>query len=216
MASAKKYFTLINKVPVQKASGSPVIPNEDFCTLLDSKELLETVQQDAATYKKEISKELEAVKEQGFREGFEEGYKAWVEQVSYLEEEVKRVHDELIKLVMPISLKAAKKIVSKELETSPDTILSIVSNVLKSVAQHKKIVLYVNKNDFEIIESNKAQLKQLFEQLESFSIREREDVDQGGCVIETEVGIINAQIENRWRNLEVAFESLKDQLLKKE
>ena len=32
-------------------------------------------------------------------------------------------------------------------------------------------------------------------------------IEPGGCIIETEAGIINAQLENQWRSLENAFES---------
>lgn len=79
---------------------------------------------------------------------------------------------------------------------------------MKSVAQHKKVTIYVNKADLENMEAHRNQIKELFENLESLSIRPRDDVTTGGCVIETEAGIINAQLENQWVVLERAFTSL--------
>ena len=32
-------------------------------------------------------------------------------------------------------------------------------------------------------------------------------MEPGGCLIETEAGIINAQLENQWRSLEAAFKA---------
>ena len=52
--------------------------------------------------------------------------------------------------------------------------------------------------------SSKLSLKSL----ESFVIRERAGIQPGGCVIETEGGIINARLENQWRTLEKAFDTL--------
>ena len=75
-------------------------------------------------------------------------------------------------------------------------------------------MLYVNKDDFEVLDKNKAKIKELFESLDSLSLREREDVERGGLVVETEAGIINAQIKDRWRNLEAAFDSLGEKLRK--
>jgi type III secretion protein L len=57
------------------------------------------------------------------------------------------------------------------------------------------------------LEAAKSQIKKVFEHLESLSIQERSDIEPGGCMIETEAGIINAQLENQWRSLEIAFES---------
>ena len=65
----------------------------------------------------------------------------------------------------------------------------------------------MNKADLAQIEAHKPKIKQIFEQIENLSIQERADIEPGGCIIETEAGIINAQLENQWRNLEIAFES---------
>ena len=50
-------------------------------------------------------------------------------------------------------------------------------------------------------------MKSLIEHLESLSIMARPDIQQGGCVIETEAGIINAKLENQLMALEAAFRS---------
>ena len=79
---------------------------------------------------------------------------------------------------------------------------------MKGVSQHKKITIFVNRKELDAMEKHKQQLRDLFEHAESFSIRARDDVAPGGCIIETEVGIINAQMEHRWKVLEKAFEAL--------
>ncbi|MBI3211529.1 MAG: HrpE/YscL family type III secretion apparatus protein, partial [Simkania negevensis] len=38
-----------------------------------------------------------------------------------------------------------------------------------------------------------------------FSLEDREDIAPGGCIIETEAGIINASLANQWQALEAAF-----------
>ena len=61
--------------------------------------------------------------------------------------------------------------------------------------------------DLEPLEKERSKIKKIFEHLDSFSLQERADIEPGGCIIETEAGIINAQLENQWRALESAFES---------
>jgi type III secretion protein L len=211
---SEKLFSLIYGSTISKAPGKKVLPSDALSKLQTAEEVLKTVIEEAEKYRQQVAAECEALKEEAQKEGFAEGYEQWTGQLAKMEEEIGKVHEEMQKLVMPISLKAAKKIVSSELALQPAAITEIVSNTLKSVAQHKRIVIYVNRCDLEALEGNKNKIKQLFESLESLSIREREDVEQGGCIIETEGGIINARLKDRWRNLESAFESLAETLRK--
>ncbi len=207
-----KFLSLIDGRSVTVAPRTKIIRQDSFSALVTAQELLQTVQKDAEEYKKKIIRECEEIKAQAEKDGFQAGYEQWVETVRNLEIEIQKVREDLQKSVMPVALKAAKKIVATELQTNPNAIVDIVMSTLKTIAQHKRIVLYVSRQDFEAIDSNKNKIKQLFEDLESFSIREREDVEPGGCVIETEVGIINARLKDRWATLEAAFEALSQAL----
>lgn len=178
---------------------------------MDAEKTLEAVKNDAVRYKTEVAAECEVIKEAARKEGYEAGFKEWGEHVARLEEEISKVRQEMEKVVIPVALKAAKKILGKEIELNENAILDIVSNCLKSVSTHKKITIYVNRKDLEILESNKNRLKQIFENLETLSIRERADIEPSGCIIETEGGIINAQLSNQWTVLENAFENLMKQ-----
>lgn len=205
---SKKFFSFIHGGQVHVAPDAKVIPAAEIATLKSAEEVLADVKVDAERYKKEIVAEIEKLKEQAQREGYEAGFKEWVTRTVKLEEEIKQVRKDIERLILPVALKAAKKIVSKELELSETAIADIVASNLKAVSQHKQIVIYVNRKDLEAVEAQRPRLKQLFEHLEVLSIRERSDIQPGGCVIETEAGIINAQIESRWRILEAAFENM--------
>jgi type III secretion protein L len=93
------------------------------------------------------------------------------------------------------------------LEIHPQTIVEIVLQAIKPVAQSQKITIYVSRKDKEILEANKSRIKDALEYVENFSIQERDDVPSGGCIIETPAGTINASLENQFRALESAFET---------
>lgn len=205
---SKKFFSLIYGDSVHIAPKKKIIPADEFSKMLDASEVVEHVKQDVERYKKQVAKECEQLKELAQKQGYEEGFHKWAEHVAALEGEIIQVRKDLEKMLVPVALKAAKKIVGREIELSDDTIVDIVSNSLKSVSQHKRITIYVNRKDLEQLEANRVKLKGLFESLEALSLRERADINPGGCIIETEGGIINAQIENQWKALESAFEKL--------
>lgn len=210
----KKFFTLIHGKQIRVAPQTKVIPASEFSTLASAEEILEETKSDAEQYKKEVVSEIERLKEIAQQEGFEAGFQKWLEHIAKLEEEIAKVRQDIERQILPIAIKAAQKIVNKELELFPNTISDIVSSNLKAVAQHKQVTIYVNKKDLESVESQRPRLKQLFEHLEVLSIRARGDVKPGGCIIETEGGIINAQIDNRWKILENVFEARMKNLTK--
>jgi len=99
-------------------------------------------------------------------------------------------------------------VVTKELEMDPGMIVDMIEAYLKPVEHHSKINIYVNAGDFETINQHKERLRQRFDSIKTFTLKERGDIQPGGCIIETEAGIINAQLENQWRVLEDAFLSV--------
>lgn len=205
---SKKLFSLIYGDTNKIAANQRIIPAEGIGLLLDAEEVLQRAHEEAEQYKLDVVKECEHLKEQAQHEGYAEGYQAWAEHIALLEKEILKVREDLEKMLIPVALKAAKKIVGREIELSEDTIVDIVSNSLKAVSQHKKITIYVNKKDLDPLELSRSRLKEIFESLEVLSLRERSDIARGGCVIETEGGIINAQLENQWGALERAFAAL--------
>lgn len=211
---SRKFFTLISGKDLKIAPGQRRIPAAQFSQGLDALDLQHVVQKEADAYRLEVTKECETLKTQGYQEGYEEGYQKWTESLSALEQEIRSVHEELKKLIIPVALKAAKKIIGKEVELHPEVVVDIVASTLKAVSQHKKITIYVNKKDLDLLEQQKGRLKELFEHLESFTLQERSDIEPGGCIIESEIGIVNGQMTHRLDLLTQAFEKAAKQLLK--
>jgi type III secretion protein L len=213
---SKKLFSLIHDKKIHIAPKTKIIPADIISSVLEAQKVTEMVKDDAHHYRKEVMEECEKIKEKADKEGFEYGFSQWLSKIAELEEEIKRVRKDSEKMIIPIALKAARKIIGRELETSHTTIVDIITTSLKAVAQHKKVTIYVNRKEFEVIEKQREKIKGVFENLEALSIRPGEEVKEGGCIIETEAGIINAQLENQWMILENAFQKLMSPKLPKE
>jgi len=211
-----KFFSLFHGNAIRMAPGKKIIPSDSVAKLLDARAVLKKVKKDALSYKQDVVEECEKLKERAQKEGYEEGFKEWAEEIIKLQEQIDRVRAEYSKMLAPVTLKATQKIVGDALAMSPEAAFNIVSNALKPVLQHKRITIYVNKDDLAALEKSREKLKNLFENIEVLSIGERDDVSPGGCVIETEGGIINARLENQWAILERAFEKLFRDIVERE
>ncbi len=201
-----KFLSLIHEGDVHLAGDKKIVPASDFTTLVDAAEILDKAKEEAAGLKEETESACLQQKEEAIKAGYEEGLAQLNEQILSFDGEKKRLRQELNKLIIPLALKAAKKIVAKELELHPETIVDIVLQTLNPVLADHYITIWVNKADKEILEKEKMSIKERLEKVESLLIKEREDVQPGGCLIETESGILNATIENQWRALEKAFD----------
>ncbi len=201
-----KFFSLIYQGEVHPADEEKVIPAEDFSTLMDAKQILERAHAEIADYRKEVQQECDRLKEEAKEAGYQEGLTRFDERLIQFDRQINTLRMELQKQLLPLALKAAKKIVTKELETHPETIVDIVLQTMQPAIQNHRFTIYVSRADREILEANKPKIKAILEQVQILNVQERADIAPGGCIIETESGIINATIENQWRALEAAFE----------
>lgn len=200
-------FSLIEKGDVYKTSENKILKAEEFSKLLQIEELLEITSNEVQRIKDQALSDKESLKKQGYEDGKQEGLALFNHQMIYLDQKVKQMEHEMQKIVLPLALKAAKKIVGAQIDLNPDTIVEIVQQALKPVRQNHEIKIIVSKEDKESLESGKEKLKSLFDHLRILTIEEREDLTPGSCIIETESGIINASLDNQWRALEAAFEA---------
>lgn len=201
-----KFFSLIFRGEVHPSADKKVIPAESYSEMLDASEVLEKAKQDAQAFLEKTKNDCTQLREHAKTLGFAEGLEQFNIHVLHMDRELKKIRHELHRLVLPIALKAAKKIVGKELELFPETIVDIVLQALAPITQSHKVIIFLNKQDKDIIESHKSKFQEMFTQIDLFSIQEKAGIAPGGCIIQTESGMINATIENQWAALERAFE----------
>jgi type III secretion protein L len=173
---------------------------------MEANEILKRVKEDVKQYKQQIEEESELLKTAATEKGFDEGLTQFNEHLIHFDKQLHVLKMELQKQILPLALKAAKKIVGEQLNLNPETIVEIVIQTIAPVTQNHRFTIYVSKADKEILEANKPKIKNILEQVQVLNIQERSDIAPGGCIIETESGIINASIENQWRALESAFD----------
>lgn len=201
-------LALFDSKSVRFTRRRKIIRAKEFSTLMEANTLLEEAKKQALEYRKEVALECEKLKEQATHDGFDIGLKKWNKQLASLEKQLEIIRQDMESAIVSLAMTAAKKIIGRELELAPQTVVDVVSTALKPVTQHKKIKIYVHRDDLDYLEKERPRIKKLFENLQSLSILVRDDVSRGGCIIETEAGIINAKLEKQWEALEEAFKGL--------
>lgn len=201
-----KFFSFLYGGELHPSSEDKIIPAKVYSELLDIEGAKKKLLEEMERYSKETEEECEKLRKKAKEKGFQEGLESLNAHIIHVDAELKRLRHEMMQMVLPIALKAAKKIVNKELELYPDTIVDIVLQAISSVAQHRKVIIYVSKQDKAALDAKKPKIRKILEHVESLTILEKTDLAPGGCIIQTEAGMINASIENQWKALERAFE----------
>jgi type III secretion protein L len=183
---------------------------------LDAREkaagIIEGANQEADRIKADAAKvlaEVEAVREQakkeGFAEGREEGLAQATELISKFEalkaEFYEKAEPEIISLVMEI----AEKVVGRMVHDHREAIISIVQQAIES-SLGDRITIRLNPTDFKKIQSQIKLLQESLDKTRRLVFKEDDGISQGGCVVETEVGMIDAQLETQLRAIRKALE----------
>ncbi len=186
-----------------------LLPSEEVADILSLEKLTEETNKELEALKERSLAECEQIKQQAHKEGFEKGLQELNEKILEFDNHKKQLAHELNQMVLALALKAAKRIVNEELKTHPEAIVSIVRQALLPALQSKKVIIWLSPEDRKQLdrqEEQKNSLKEKLEQIQTFLIKEKEDLKPGDCLIETDTGIINATLESQWRTLEAALE----------
>ncbi|MEM8629397.1 MAG: FliH/SctL family protein [Chlamydiota bacterium] len=201
-----KYFSLFSHQSV-RSTESKILPKEEVECLLAGEELVRTAKTEALAYRTEVASECELLKEEAEKAGFLAGLKKLYEHHLHLKKLSEELSEEVHKKILPLAIKAARKILGEELKLHPERIVEIILQALRPVVQQHQITIYVNPKDYVVVEKEQEKIQEILREVRTLKIEPREDIEEGGCTIVTESGIINAQLETQWEALEKAFAS---------
>jgi type III secretion protein L len=200
-----KLFTLINQDSVHLTTKQKIIPKEEFSQLLAASELVQKTEEEREIAQRQNIRDCEIALKKSREEGFKEGLESLNAHIIHYEMELRKAKQLLQEQVITLALQAAKKIVARQIELNPETIVDIVLQAMAPLKQHRRFIIKVSKGNQKILQEHKEQIKEVLEYLESLIFMEQEDILPGECLIETEKGIISTRLSTQFEALEKAF-----------
>ena len=104
-----------------------------------------------------------------------------------------------------LALAIAGKILRREIQADESAVERIVYESLKAVKGGNSVKLKVNARDIDRIRDHKGLLLQALDNISNFEILEDPRVDQGGCIVETGFGTVDARIDSQLKEIGRAF-----------
>jgi type III secretion protein L len=149
-----------------------------------------------------IDEERRAALEQAREEGYKEGFAKVNEIILDLTEKKRDVLAQSEADMIRLSIRVAARILGRELRQHPDTIADIVTQAIQTVRNQTKITIRVNPDDLEHLVKGREQLLNRVGQSKIIDFQSDHKVQPGGCIIESEAGIVNAQLKTQLEVME--------------
>ena len=168
----------------------------------------------------EIKQKARDVEKQAYIQGFAKGEKAGMESgenkfkpvlnnfhQAFLELEKvrKEIYLHAEKKAVNLALAIAKKVVCHEIATNKEVVLNVVKEAVKKVVDHGRIIIKTSPSDLQFIKNSDHGFLNFVDNIKNITFEEDETISDGGCIIETDFGNIDARIEKQFQVVDEAF-----------
>jgi type III secretion protein L len=165
-------------------------------------QMIETARAEADRIMAQAHTEAESAKatahEEGFARGQDEGARDLIEATLRVNQSTEEMEAKIVPQLKMLAMAIARRVIGRELEFHPEAIVEMVKQTLADKArQRREITLRVNPADVQILKESRAELLEMVSRTKDIVIREDSDVAPHGVIIETEAGIIDAQLETQ-------------------
>ncbi len=142
--------------------------------------------------------------EQGHKDGEELGRKQFQVALQHLERFLENFKKQTATLssayeaqMLQISLLVAKAVIEKEIYEDRELISRILVQALNKTVEGSSVVVHLNPRDFESLD------KDVLAKLSGpggnkIEFKQDTKVSRGGCMVETDFGLVDASVESRW------------------
>ncbi|MCR9811022.1 SctL family type III secretion system stator protein VscL [Vibrio parahaemolyticus] len=190
-------FVEIKTDNLQLAPGLKVLKAKDYVSYLDSQHLVEAANSKADSIIAKAQQAYETEKQRGYQDGLEqakiENAQAMVAEY-YLQVEHKMTN---------VVLDAVRKII--DTFDDVDTTISVVREALQLVSNQKQVILHVHPEQVVDVREKVAGVLSDFPEVGYVDVVADARLKNGGCILETEVGIIDASIDGQIQALKQAM-----------
>lgn len=159
--------------------------------------------------------EADAIREAAAKEGYQDGLSKAGSDIEELRNAIsvfmnskQEVFDKIAPDILSISVDIAKKIIKKELSQSPEILLDSVLTILKGLSKEEtKITLKSNPSQVSMLKGEVPEMAANLGLEAKIMVIPDESVMEGGCVVTTANGVVDATIETQ---LAIISEALKE------
>lgn len=195
----------LNTDSVRPAAGTKLLKADEYALLLEADGLLAAARRNAEKLEQEAQEAYIRRREEGYRDGLEEGKLEHAEKVMETVltsvEFIEGIEDTLVSVVN----QAIRKIIGDM--DDRERIVRIVRNALNAVRGQQKVTVRVAPADEESVTQALASMIGNASGASFLTVVADTRLPRDSCILESELGVVDASLETQLKALENAFRS---------
>ncbi len=180
---------------------SNLIKNRVFEAQATAQKILAEAREKASVMIGDAARQADSIQQEAYSLGKAEAVAEFTEVIAAAYEMRETALYEVEKDVLKLSVKLAEKIIGREIKSDKQTIAVTVATAMRNVRQQERLIIRVNPKDFPNVEEYKAQLSHSG-RCKFLDFEPDPKIPSGGCIIESEVGTVDARLETQLKILE--------------
>ncbi|MFP4164148.1 MAG: FliH/SctL family protein [Chitinispirillaceae bacterium] len=195
--------------------------SEDEVRVVELEKKVGDLEKTIAEREKLIQKAAQEAYRKGKQEGLAEGTKKGEEtaasqfsaQIKQIEQRMssflqqvecskKEMIHNLDRVLLGFCLEISKKVVASEVQTREDIVLSVVKKSLGFIAEKDKLIIRISPRDEKIVSQRQDFWSSITERLENVIIEPDDRIEKGGCIIESNSGMVDARLGVQMEEIE--------------
>lgn len=161
---------------------------------LEAERLIAEAHAEAERLRAEALQEAERLRAQAAAEGRERGLAAVTELLAGARAAAARARTGAESDLRTLAVRIAEKLLGRELALRPEAVVDIAEKALELAGDPRELLVRAHPDDLEALERGRPRLFQRCRSLHAVSFRADGSVPRGGCVLETELGVVDARL----------------------
>lgn len=185
--------------------GARVIPAERAAPWQEGQEVLGRARAEAEALVESARAERDRVRDEARREGIEAGRAEAVALLAAARAEHGRALSGLELQIVTLAIEVARKVIGRELQTRPELVLDICAGAIRQAVAARSLTLRVHPEDLPVVRRFEERLAAAIGAGSNLEIEADGEVSRGGCLVDSELGRVDARIETQLAAIERAL-----------
>lgn len=196
--TSSKNTSLFEKHVLKKKDLAKHEKQQDI--LEDAVNEAESIKEKARKLLGQVEKKISDAQKKGFDQGRQEGLASVTETLIKIKKENQKLLDGLTREALELVYEIVKKMVGEAFEASDEALAEMIRQGLQA-SMGERITVFLNPKDYKKLKGQEAKLLTSLHGTQVLQLKPLETVKEKGCLIESELGSVEADLENQLKTI---------------
>jgi type III secretion protein L len=172
-----------------------IVASDRFDALADAAQIRAIAEKEAVRIVSVARDEAERLRAEAIAEGREKGLSAVTELLVGARADAARTRRESHAELRALAVKIAEKLLGRTLTLDPAAVVDLAAEALTHAGEPRALRLRCHPDDLTLLERGRPRLLERCRSVGVLRIEADQEIARGGCIVESELGIVDARLQ---------------------